>query len=156
MLSHLSYDPLFATPWTISRQTPLSMGFCWQVLESVAMPFRRGSPQFRNWTCVSCISHSASRFFTAEPPGKPPYLCIYTHYVCCVYIVYNLYFHLFWIFWIKKLQNNQYINVYIILNPPVILLLKRNTISSLIPLGHHSGSQNFQASESPALAGGSY
>ena len=147
MLSHFSYDPLFATPWTISRQTPLSMGFCWQVLESVAMPFCRGSPQFRNWTCVSCISHSAGRFFTAEPPGKPPYLCIYTHYICCVYIVYNLYFHLFWIFWIKKLQNNQYIN-----DPPVILLLKRNTISSLIPLGHHSGSQNFSGLWKPSIS----
>ena len=30
MLSHFSYDPLFATPWTISHQTPPSMGFCWQ------------------------------------------------------------------------------------------------------------------------------
>ena len=123
-----------------------------RILESVAMPFRRGSSQCRDWTCVSCISHSAGRFFTAEPPGKPPYLWKYTYYIYCVYIVYNLYFHLFWIFWIKKLQNNQYINVYIILNPPVILLLKRNTISSLIPLGHHSGSQNFSGLWKPSIS----
>ena len=122
------------------------------ILESVAMPFRRGSSQCRDWNCVSCISHSTGRFFTAEPPGKPPYLCIYTQYICCVYIVYNPYFHLFWIFWIKKLQNNQYVNVYIILSPPVILLLKRNTTSTFIPLGHHSGSQNFSGLWKPSIS----
>ena len=30
MLSHFSHVPLFAAPWTVSCQAPLSMGFFWQ------------------------------------------------------------------------------------------------------------------------------
>ena len=39
------------------------------ILEWVAIFFSRGSSRPRDWTWVSCI---ASRFFTPEPPGKPP------------------------------------------------------------------------------------
>ena len=35
---------LFATPWAVARQTPLSMGILQaRILEWVAMPFSRGS-----------------------------------------------------------------------------------------------------------------
>ena len=37
----------------------------------VAISFSRGSSQLRDWTCVSCISCIAGRFFTTEPQGKP-------------------------------------------------------------------------------------
>ena len=40
-------------------------------LEWVAMPSSRGSSQPRDWTCVSCDSCIAGRFFTAEPRAKP-------------------------------------------------------------------------------------
>ena len=42
-----------------------------RILGWVAMPSSRGSSQPRDQTCVSCISFTAGRFFTAEPSGKP-------------------------------------------------------------------------------------
>ena len=39
-----------------------------RILECVAMPSSRGSPQARARTWISCI---AGRFFTTELPGKP-------------------------------------------------------------------------------------
>ena len=41
------------------------------ILEWVAMPSSRGSSWPRIWTCASCVSCIAGRFFTAQPPGKP-------------------------------------------------------------------------------------
>ena len=41
----LSHSQLFATPWTVACQTPLSMGILQAgILECVAMSFSRGSP----------------------------------------------------------------------------------------------------------------
>ena len=60
---------LFATPWTVSRQAPLSVGFFRQEYWSgFAMPSSRGSSRLRNQTHASCI---AGGFFTSESPGKP-------------------------------------------------------------------------------------
>ena len=48
---------LFATPWTVARQAPLSMGILQaRILEWVAMPSSRGSSQPRDWTQVSRIT----------------------------------------------------------------------------------------------------
>ena len=63
---------LLATPWTVARQGPLSMGFsrqeCWSRL-----PFPTPGDLPNPW-----IQHSspasptlAGRLFTTEPPGKP-------------------------------------------------------------------------------------
>ena len=53
----LSRVQLFATPWTIVRQTPLSMGILQErILEWVAMPSSTGSPQPRDQTQVSCLA----------------------------------------------------------------------------------------------------
>ena len=41
-----------------------------KILEWVAMPSSQGSSRPRDQTLVFCI---AGRFFTAEPPGKPPH-----------------------------------------------------------------------------------
>ena len=61
-LCHFSCVWLFATPWTVARHAPLSMGFPrGRILEWVAIPFSKGSSQPWDWTQVSCI---ASRFFT--------------------------------------------------------------------------------------------
>ena len=51
-----------ATPWTVARQAPLSMGiFQASILEWAAMPSSRGSSQPRDRTQFSCIE---GRFFT--------------------------------------------------------------------------------------------
>ena len=56
-LSHFSRVQSFLTPWTIARQTPLSMGILWaRILEWGAMPSSRGSSWPRNWTHVSYVS----------------------------------------------------------------------------------------------------
>ena len=52
-----------------------------RILEWVAMSSSRVSSQSRYWTCVSCIFCVESRFFTAEPPGKPP-----KHILLCIWI----------------------------------------------------------------------
>ena len=53
---------LFATPWTVACQAPLSMEFSRQeILEWVAIFFSRGSSQPRDWTHVSWIARG---FFT--------------------------------------------------------------------------------------------
>ena len=41
-----------------------------RILERVAIPFSRGSSWPRGWTCVSCISCIAGRFFSTEPLRK--------------------------------------------------------------------------------------
>ena len=57
----LSHIWLFATPWTVACQAPLSMGILLaRVLGWVAMPSSRESSQPRVWTQVS---HIAGRFF---------------------------------------------------------------------------------------------
>ena len=69
MLSHFSCVSLFATPWTVAHQAPLSMGFSRQEYWS-GVPFpspgdlpdpgiEPGSPEFQ----VDAL--------TSEPPGKP-------------------------------------------------------------------------------------
>ena len=53
---------LFATPWSVTHQAPLSDGILQaRILEWVAMPASRESSQPRDWTQVS---HIAGRFFT--------------------------------------------------------------------------------------------
>ena len=42
-----------------------------RILEWVAVPSSRGSSWPRDGTHISCSSHTAGEFFTAEPPGKP-------------------------------------------------------------------------------------
>ena len=61
-VSHSSHVQLFATPWTIAHQSPLSVEFSRQEYWSgLPFPSPRQSSQFRDWTQVSCI---AGRFFT--------------------------------------------------------------------------------------------
>ena len=61
VIKSLSHVWLFATPWTVACQGPLSMGIIQEsILEWVAMPSSRGSSQPRERTQVSYI---AGRFF---------------------------------------------------------------------------------------------
>ena len=52
---------LFATPWTVAQQAPLSTEFSNKNPEWLAIPFSRWSCQPRDRTRISCI---AGRFFT--------------------------------------------------------------------------------------------
>ena len=53
----LSFIRLFATPWTVACQAPLSMGiFQARILEWIAMSSSRGSSQPRDRTQISCIT----------------------------------------------------------------------------------------------------
>ena len=73
----LSHIRLFATPWTIAHQAPLSMGITQaSTLEWVAMPSSRGSFQPEDWTQVSCI---AGRFFTIWAKREDPLICWSQH-----------------------------------------------------------------------------
>ena len=58
---------LFATPWTVVCQAPLSMRILQAILEWVAMPFSRGYSQPRDGTQVS---HIAGVFFTNWGPRE--------------------------------------------------------------------------------------
>ena len=42
-----------------------------RILEWVATSSSKGSSWPRDWTHISCVSCTAGRFFTTEPPGKP-------------------------------------------------------------------------------------
>ena len=53
----LSHVWLFATPWTIDHEAPMSMEILQaRILESVAISSFRGSFQPRDQTCISCAS----------------------------------------------------------------------------------------------------
>ena len=66
----LSCVQLFATPWTVAHQAPLSMGTLQtRILEWVVMPSSRGSSQPRDQTQ---ISHTAGGFFTIWATRKAP------------------------------------------------------------------------------------
>ena len=66
----LSHGWLFATPWTVAHQAPLSMGIlqAWRLV-CVAMPSSRESSQPRDLTQVS---HIAGRFFTSWATREVP------------------------------------------------------------------------------------
>ena len=72
VLSHFSPVQLFVSLWTVAQETVLcpwdfpskrtGVG-CYVLLQGIFLT--------QDWTCISWVSCIASRFFTAEPPGKP-------------------------------------------------------------------------------------
>ena len=61
---------LFATPWTVAHQGPLSLGILQaRILEWVAVAFPRGSSQPRDRTQVS---HTAGGFLTVRAIREAP------------------------------------------------------------------------------------
>ena len=79
MFSHVQ---LFATPWTVACQAPLSMGLSRQEYRSrLAFPPARDLPNPGIKVTASVSPALASRFFTTEPPGKPfTLLCSQDHH----------------------------------------------------------------------------
>ena len=68
VLSHFSCVRLFRNPMDCSPPGSSVQGILQAaMLEWVAMPSSRGSSQPRDQTCVSC---TAGRFFTTEPPKR--------------------------------------------------------------------------------------
>ena len=71
-LTLLSCTWLFATPWTVAHQAPLSMGFSRQEYW-VGLPFlppgHLPNPDIKPASPTSPVW--AGEFFTTEPPGKP-------------------------------------------------------------------------------------
>ena len=68
----LSHVQLFATPWSVACQAPLSMGFSRQEYWS-GLPFPSpGYLPIPGMKPTSLVSHAlASRFIATVPPGKP-------------------------------------------------------------------------------------
>ena len=81
MLSCFSHVQLCATPWTVARQAPLSMGFSRQrILEWVAVPFSKGFflTQVLNM-CLLCLLHWLAGSSPLVPPEKPKDAFIWLH-----------------------------------------------------------------------------
>ena len=71
LFNHSVVSDSLATLWTVAHQAPLPLGILQaRILKWIAISLSRGSFQPRGRTFISC------RFFTTEPPGKPP-KCLY-------------------------------------------------------------------------------
>ena len=73
-----------------------------RVLVRVAIPSSRGSSQSKDGTHISSI---ASRFFTTEPPEKPPF-STYVH-TACVYVQIGIWYF-FYRYVHEKSQGNKF------------------------------------------------
>ena len=68
----LSHVQLFATPWTVACQVPVSMGiFQARILEWVAIPLPRDLPDPGIEPASLASPAMAGGFFAAVPPGGP-------------------------------------------------------------------------------------
>ena len=68
-IQSLSHVQLFATPWTVAHQNPMSMGFSRQEFWSgLPFPSPGGLPDSGIKPMPPAL---AGRFFTTEPPLKP-------------------------------------------------------------------------------------
>ena len=80
---------LFATPWTVAHQAPLSMGFARDEYWS-GLPFH--FPGDLPDLGIKLVSPAlASEFFTIEPPGKPKKVMLVISYfvahICTFYVI---------------------------------------------------------------------
>ena len=70
---------LFATPWTIAHQAPLSMGFSRQKYWS-RLPFPLQGI-FSTWGLNPHLLHWQVDSFTTEPPGEPLWIYMWLYFV---------------------------------------------------------------------------
>ena len=69
MLSHFSHVRLYATPWTVALQVPLSMGILHvRILEWTAISFSGGSSQPR---IEPGLLHRRQTFYLLSHQGSP-------------------------------------------------------------------------------------
>ena len=72
---NLCHAQLFATPWTVAHQAPLScLGPRQEYWSKLPFPPPGDLP---NSEIKPTSPALAGRFFTAEPSGKPMYVCVY-------------------------------------------------------------------------------
>ena len=75
---------LFATPWTVAHQAPLSLGFSrqeyWSGLQFLS-PRDLPDPGIKPMSLASLAL--AGSFFTTEPPGKPVYYTLHRLKIGC-------------------------------------------------------------------------
>ena len=72
MLSRVSHGPLCETPWTVSLQTPLSMGILQtRILEWVAMPSSSDLPDPGMEPMSLNLLHWQVGCLPLAPPGNP-------------------------------------------------------------------------------------
>ena len=60
----------FVTPWGVAQQAPLSMNFPGENPGVGSISSSRGSSQSRDWSWVSYVSCTGSKFFTTTSAGK--------------------------------------------------------------------------------------
>ena len=81
----LSRVQLFATPWTVAHQTPLSMEFSrHEYWSGVPFPSLEDLPDPGIEPTSLASLALAGRFFTSAPPGKP---YIIDNYILTYYII---------------------------------------------------------------------
>ena len=71
VLSWLNHVQLFATPWIVAYQAPLSMVLQARMLEWVAISFSRRSSRHRDGTCVSFVSCIGRQVLYHYARGSP-------------------------------------------------------------------------------------
>ena len=72
MVKLLSHIRLFATPWTVAYQAPLSMGFSThEYWSGLPFPSPGDLPNSGIEPVFPVAPALAGRFFTSESPGKP-------------------------------------------------------------------------------------
>ena len=72
VLSRFNYVWLFATPWTVAHQAPLSRGFSRQEYQSrLPCPPPEVFPTQGLNPCLSCLLHWRTSSLSSVPPGKP-------------------------------------------------------------------------------------
>ena len=105
--------PTLATPWAVTCQAPLSIGFSRQEYWSdFAISFSRASFQPRIWTWISCV---AGRFFTDWATREAPFHCIYVHLFKIYYLIEGKLLYRILLFSVKP-QHESAIGIHI--SPP--------------------------------------
>ena len=86
----LSCVQLFATPWVVARQPPLSMGILQaRILEWLTMPCSRGSSH------PGMEPRSPALQVGSEPPAKPIQNYVYTYIIKKLYIYIYIYIYIY-------------------------------------------------------------
>ena len=86
MLNHVR---LFATPWTLAREAPLSLEFSRQEYwKRLPFPPPEDLPDARIKPTSPAL---AGGFFTTGSPGKPVYIYTYIYYTHIYFLIYKMF-----------------------------------------------------------------
>ena len=98
ILSRFSSVQLFATPWTVACQAPLSMEFFRQEYWSGLPCPPPGDLPDQGWNPrLLCVLHLQAGSLPLAPPGKP---------ILYVYILFKIFFSIWFIIAFFKLEDN--------------------------------------------------